>query len=34
VRLVSWNVNGGDGRAVPRQVAAMHERGADVVPLQ
>jgi exonuclease III len=34
VRLISWNVNGRYGRALARQVAAVCERGADVVALQ
>jgi endonuclease/exonuclease/phosphatase family metal-dependent hydrolase len=34
VRLISWNVNGRYGLALPRQVAAVRERGADVVALQ
>jgi exonuclease III len=34
VRLISWNVNGRYGHALPRQLAAVRERGADVVALQ
>ena len=34
MRLISWNVNGRSGPALPRQVAAVCERGADVVALQ
>ena len=31
MRLISWNVNGRCGPALPRQLAAVRERGADVV---
>jgi exonuclease III len=34
VRLISWNVNGRYGSALPRQVAAVRGRDADVVALQ
>ena len=34
MRLISWNVNGRYGPALPRQLAAVRERGADVVALQ
>lgn len=34
MRLISWNVNGRCGPALPRQLAAVRERGADVVALQ
>ena len=34
MRLISWNVNGRYGPALPRQIAALAERGADVVALQ
>jgi exonuclease III len=34
VRLISWNVNGRYGPVLPRQLAAIRERGADVVALQ
>jgi exonuclease III len=34
VRLVSWNVNGRYGPALPRQLSAVRERGADVMALQ
>jgi exonuclease III len=34
VRLISWNVNGRYGRTLPRQLAVVRERGADVVALQ
>lgn len=34
MRLISWNVNGRYGAALPRQIAAVRERGADVVVLQ
>ena len=34
MRLISWNVNGRYGPALLRQLAAVRERGADVVALQ
>lgn len=34
MRLISWNVNGRYGPALPGQLAAVRERGADVVALQ
>ena len=34
MRLISWNVNGRRGPALSRQLAAVRERGADVVALQ
>lgn len=34
MRMISWNVNGRYGPALPRQLAAARERGADVVALQ
>jgi len=34
MRVISWNVNGRQGSALPRQIAALLDRGPDVVALQ